>query len=183
MAFGLGFSWNGVYWASLTVEQSSSAGRNDVFFGPVGADSHHHSWLKWCGDDLIELGARLKDPSLIERPPSNVTASLSTETLLRFRAVYDPTRQCVTTEIADTFSGSAVSAAPSESARTDSRRGVPMIPVAVPTETRVIEGELAYCRIPPGWFSTALSTETAYVPLSSDSSVGIALLITHRSTG
>ncbi len=172
-----------MYWGSFTVERSSTGGRDDVYFGPVGSDAHHHSWLKWDGEDLQELGARIKDRSLDPRPPPQTTASLSTAPLAQFRATLDPTRQCVTTEIADVFMGSAVTAQPSESNRTQSRRDIPMVPVAVPPKTRVIEGEIASCRALDGSALTSLSTGGGFFPLSSDHSVGIAIRITSRSSG
>lgn len=179
---GIGFIWNGVYWGSFTAEQPSTGGRDDVYFGPVGSGVHQHSWLKWAGKDLDELGTRMKDPSLDPRPPSNTTTSFSTAPLARFRASLDPVRQRVTTEIADLFSGSAIKARPSESNRTQSQRGIPMIPVAVPPETTFIEGEIAFCRAPEGCPLTELSTAGGFFPLSSDHSVGIAIRITRRST-
>ncbi len=180
---GFGFFWNDCYWASLTLEQPSTGGRYDVYFGPVGAQSHQHSWLKWTGDQLTEMGARLKDPSLAERPPSHATTGFSTQTLARFRAAWDPEQGLVRTEIADVFSGSAYTAAPSESARTQSKRDIARLDVNVPKEARVIEGELAYCYIPPGSARPQLSTELAYLPLTSDSSVGIAVLVSKWTTG
>ena len=179
---GFGFFWNGCYWTSLALDQPSTGGRRDVYFGPVGGEPHHHSWVKWTEGKLSEIGARLKDPSLSERPPSYETTALSTETLARFRATWDPDRRCVTTEIADVFSGSAYTAAPSESARTQSKRDIHKIDVSVPPEARVIEGELAYCYVPSGSGSTQLSTEVAYLPLSSDNTLGIAMVITNRSS-
>ncbi len=180
---GFGFRWEGCYWASLTLNEPSSGGRQDVYFGPVGTDPHHHSWVKWSEGQLTEIGARLKDPSLAPRPPSHQTTGFSTETLARFRAVLDPDRGCVTTEIADVFSGSAYSAAPSESARTQSKRVITMLDVSVPEAARVIEGELAYCYAPPGGTPQSLSTQVAYLPLSSDHTVGIAMHITGWSSG
>ncbi len=181
-ADGFGLRWNGCYWASVNIVEPSDTSRRDVYFGTVGADSHHHSWLKWHGDELTELGARLKAPSLQERPPSHVTTGLSTETLARFRASWDPDQHRITAEVADVFSGSAYSAAPQHSSQTDSRRGIPMVDVAVPPEARTIEGELAYCYIPRGTQPQQLSTQVAYLPLSSDSTLGIAMLITNWTT-
>jgi hypothetical protein len=174
----VGFRWNGAYWAALTIDESGGLGRKDVYFGPVGADPHHHSWLKWTDGQLSEIGARLKDPLLYERPPSYQTTSMSTATLARFRACWDPERRCVTTEVADVFSGSAYTATPAESARTASKRGVPMIDVTVPPQARVLEGELAYCYTRSTGATESLSTQQGYLPVSSDNSLGIAVLIT-----
>ena len=181
MSDSYGFEWNGLYWARLTLEQPSTS-RDDVFFGPVGSDAHDHSWLKWSGNDLTEIGARLKDRTLSPRPPAHLTTGLSTETLARFRAEYDPQNQLVRVEIADVFSGSAYTAAAAESTRTQSQSGVTMIPVDVPAETRVITGELAFCHIPSGVSRPSLSTELAYLPLRSDTTLGIAMILTGHST-
>ena len=179
---GVGIRWNGCYWASLTLHPGST-GRTDAFFGPVGPGPHHHSWLKWTDGDLTELGGRLKDAALGNRPPAHSSTALSTQTMARFRATWDPDRQCVTTEIADVFSGSAYTAAPSESSRLTSKTGIPMIDVAVPADARTIEGELAYCHVPLGVAPQSLSTQAAFLPVSSDSTIGIAMLITRWSTG
>lgn len=179
---GIGFRWKGYYWTSLTLDEADSGGRKDVYFGPVGTDAHHHSWLKWDEEQLSEMRARLKDPSLPDRPPSSHTTGLSTETMVRFRAVLDLDRRCVTTEIADVFSGSAYTAGPSESARTQSKRGISMIDVSVPDDARVIEGELSYCYVPYGTVPESLSTQEGFLSLSSDNTVGLAMRITSYSS-
>jgi len=179
---GFGFYWDGVYWASLVTTQPSTGGRLDALFGPVGGHSHHHSWLRIGQDDSVRVGARLKDESTSSRPPGTETTAFSTQTFARFKASRDQDHKRVTTEVADSLSGSAYTAAPVASTRTQSHRDPTPIQVQVPSQARAIEGELAFCYLPRPTPEAILSTGLAFLPLASDSSFGIAIRITKWST-
>ena len=179
---GFGLYWNGVYWVSLTISRSADRTRDDVYFGPVGEDSHHHSWLKWTHGELAELGASLKDAAFADRLPAAFTTGLSTETLATFSANYDPLEGTVTTVVADVYSGTEYVSAASVSKSTGSKRHLPQVEVDVPENTRRIEGEIAYCRTFGETGLTKMSTDAGFPPISADGSVGISVQITKRST-
>ena len=180
---GFTIQWKEVYWASLNIIHSTEKQRDDIYFGPVHNPAHHHSWLKWTDGQLAELGARLKDDTTCSRPPHTITTGLSTGTMARFIATYDPTSKKVTTTIVDAYSGTEYTSIPVVSTSTGSKRQLPQIQVQVPEGTQRIEGEIAYCRAFEGSDPLTLSTEVAYLPISADGSVGISVQITMRSTG
>ena len=180
---GFGFYWNDCYWGSLVIGKPQSSGHLDAYFGTVGAPSHQHIWLKYSNDELTQLGTRMKDPHLPVRPPPHASTSYSTQTLARFRATWDPASGAVTVQIADVFSGSAYSAAAQQSTRTQGSPKLRRLDVNVPAETRVIEGQLTLCRLSPGASARWLSTDTAYVPLPGAFNLGLAVMLTRRTTG
>jgi hypothetical protein len=156
--------------------------RDDVYFGPVGEDLHHHSWLKWTHGELVELGARLKDAAFAVRPPEAFTTGLSTGILAKFSAKYDPLGGTVTTVVADVYSGTEYLSAASVSKSTGSKRHLPQIEVDVPENTRRIEGVISYCTAFSESGLIKMSTDAGFLPISADKSVGISVQITNRST-
>ena len=143
MADGYSFHWRGVYWASLTTAGQPALGRHDAFFGLVGADTHGHPWLRLSSDGSPITGMQLKDNG-VHIGSGEELASWSTQVLLRGRAHWDETQGAVVTTIADVFSGSAYSAQPVTSRRTESSRDPSRVPVPVPATADWFEFEVAW---------------------------------------
>jgi hypothetical protein len=141
MADGYGFWWKGGYWASLTTGGEPAAGRHDILFGPVPADTHGHVWVKISpgGDQL--LGSQLKDRGQHVHPPTE--GSFSTQPVLRGRAEWSDAERGITTYIAQLTPPSAYSAAPVTSRRTVSSRDPQRVELAVPTDAIWFDFELA----------------------------------------
>ena len=68
------------YWASLTT--GGSAQQHDTFFGPVGANTHGHSWITLPSQGSPIHGVQIKDRGGHLLPPGQV-GSLTTQPFLR----------------------------------------------------------------------------------------------------
>lgn len=174
MADGYGFWWRGVYWASLTTGGRADEGQHDIYFGPVGADTHGHPWVQISSAGVI-MGAQLKDQGA--HVGSGVALqSFSTQPLLRGRAHWDPTRGDVVTQIANVLSPSVVSTVPVASSRTRSGRNPARIDVAVPSDASWFEFELALTRDRDCAAPSAQGSETL-LSFADDSGLGVVFSV------
>ena len=145
MAQGFGFWWRGVYWASLSTGGSPARGRHDFFFGPVGADTHGHTWIKIDPDGDAAMGTQIKDQGKHVGPRAG-DQSFSTQAVLRGRAEWHGDKGTVTTQIGQLNPASTYSVAPVVSARAESNRAPQRIDIALPETARWFDFELAFTK-------------------------------------
>ena len=145
MAQGYGFWWRDVYWGSLSTGGRPDDGRHDFFFGPVGADTHGHTWIQVAVEGAAAMGTQLKDRG--EHVVTRVASGpFSTQAVLRGRVQYDGQRKAVTIVIANLNPPSTYSAAPVTSSRPDSRRAPKRVDIGVPEQAKWFEFELAFTK-------------------------------------
>jgi hypothetical protein len=173
MADGYGFWWRDKYWASLTTGGRAADARHDIIFGPVGANTHGHVWLKIPENGPQVMGSRLKDRG-DPVSPGFERSSLSTQPVIHGRAVWDPDAGAVITQITDVLSGSAYTATPVTSMRTQSNRNPARVDVGVPTSAKWFDFELAIT----SQATTETDAMTGVLPFGGGSPLGVRLSVT-----
>jgi len=175
MSDGYSFHWHGVYWASLTTDGDPEKGRHDFYLGPTGADTHAHPWLKAPSGGTPVTGVQLKDHG-IHIGSGHEVNEWSTEVLVRGHVQWDPTRNAVTTEIAEVSGGSAITATPVTSRRERSSRNPTAVNLqsVIPEDAQWFDFEVAWLPSTGG----AASGREYVLPFGGDSPRGIRLSVT-----
>jgi hypothetical protein len=173
MSDGYGFWWQGGYWASLTTGGRAADAWHDIIFGPVGANTHGHVWVEIPENGPQAMGSRLKDRG-DPASPGFERASFSTQPVIRGRATWDVDNGAVTTEITDILSGSAYTAAPVTSVRTQSSRDPARVDLGVPTNAKWFDFELAITSQP----ATEAHATTRILAFGGGSPLGVRLSVT-----
>lgn len=175
MSDGLGFWWQDVYWLSLTTAESSPGVQQDAYFGPVGADTHGHQWLRVNTGAPNTSGAQLKDRGT--HIGSGATFDgLPAVPAFRGRAEWDPQAQVITTQIAEVCHSSVYSAGPVTSARTQSSRSPQRVDVALPSGAQWFEFEVSLQ--PWGSTSSPADRPEYRTPFGPTSELAIVLSVT-----
>ena len=177
---GYGFRLNGVYCVTLTTSPAYVDGRQDIYFGPIGADTHEHVWVKLEPIDATAMGTRLKDGGQAASSGHEIN-SLTTEVLAQIRITWDPFKCLAIIELVDIFSNNAYAAKPIPNVRTQSSRDLIGIDIPAPPEAKVIDCQLALRMCSDETDTINQSPQIAEVQFGPGSPFNVALSVTNWS--